>query len=306
MPILFKAEKVLEMQRALALKNDLKFTLALGEVKEAWPVISKLKSEDVKVWLALALPEEKKEEKKENTPPLPEAMAKEQEALEKRKKEMIANYTGQAAALYKAGVLFGFSSLTAKPKDIHANLRKMIAAGLPEDAALAALTTTPAQWLGMADQLGSIEKGKIANLVVTTKSIFHEKAKVKHVFVDGVLYKVEEKEETKPDASKSAAEGSWTFSTDAPDGTHSGRLVINDNGGVLSGTIADAADNKEIEIRDIKVEQGKLTFSFETTVEGAPVPISISVTLDKNTFNGNMTVGSFGTFPFKGSKNPKY
>jgi len=305
MPVLFKTEKVLEMQRALALKSDLKFMLSLAEVKEAWPIVSKLKGSDVKLWLALALPEEKKEEKKENSTPLNDALAKEQEALDKRKKETIANYTGQAATLHKAGVPFGFSSLTVKPKDIHANLRKMIAAGLPEDAALAALTTTPAQWLGMADRLGTIDKGKIANMVITTKPVFYEKAKVKHVFVDGILYSIEEKEVSKPETTKSIVDGSWAFSTDAPDGTHTGKVIIKDNGGVFSGSISETGDSRQAELKNIKLDGSKLTFSFVTDVEGSQVPVDVSVTIEKSTFNGSMTVGSFGTFPFKGTKDPK-
>ena len=49
-----------------------------------------------------------------------------------------------------------------------------IAAGLTEDAALAALTTNPAQMLGLSDRMGSIDNGKMANLVITDKSYFNE------------------------------------------------------------------------------------------------------------------------------------
>jgi hypothetical protein len=220
MPVLFKSEKVLDVQRVFTLKNELGFPLQIAEVKEAWPIINKIKASNAKVFLSLDLPEEikkedkkdeKKDEKKDgkkDSVKIPEkekvktAWDLEKEALEKRKAEAIANYTSQAATFNKAGVTFGFSTLSAKSKDVQANLRRMITAGLSEDAALAALTTSPAQLLGLSDRLGSIDVGKIANLVVSDKPYFNEKAKVRYVFVDGKLYKVENKDPKKDDTKK--------------------------------------------------------------------------------------------------------
>lgn len=215
-PVLFKSEKVLDVQRIFTLKNDLGFSLQLAEVKEGWPIINKIKSTNAKVFLSLDLPEEiKKDEKKDDKkeakkdsvktaekPKEKTAWDKEKEVLEKRKAEAIASYTAQASAFSKAGIPFGFSSLSAKSKDIPANLRRMIAAGLSEDAALAALTTTPAQLLGLSDRLGTIDAGKIANLVVSDKPYFNEKSKVRYVFVDGVMYKLDGKDAKKDDSKK--------------------------------------------------------------------------------------------------------
>jgi imidazolonepropionase-like amidohydrolase len=217
MPVLFKAEKVLDVQRVFTLKNDLNFPLQLAEVKEGWPMINKIKSSNAKIFLSLDLPEEiKKEEKKDDKKDAKKDTVKtkekekvktawdlEKETLEKRKAEAIANYTAQAADFSKAGIPFGFSSLSAKSKDIQANLRRMITAGLSEDAALAALTTTPAQLLGLSDRLGTIDAGKIANLVISDKPYFNEKAKVRYVFVDGMIYKMDVKDTKKDDSKKS-------------------------------------------------------------------------------------------------------
>ena len=188
MPMVFKAEKMLETQRVMILKNDLKFSLMMGDLKEGWPIINKIKSSGAKVFLSLDLPEEvKKDDKKEKEEPKKEDKPKsagelEKEALEKRKADAIASFIGQAASFSKAGVPFGFSVMSAKPKDIPTNLRRMIAAGLSEDAALASLTTTPAQLLGLSDRMGSIDNGKMANLVITDKSYLNEKAKFLYVF----------------------------------------------------------------------------------------------------------------------------
>ena len=111
-------------------------------------------------------------------------------------------YESQAATFQKASIPFGFSTLSAKSKDTQANLRRMIKAGLTEDAALGALTIQAAQNLGVADRLGSIDVGKIANLVISRKPYFNEKAKVRYVFVEGVLYTIENKEPEKPAVDK--------------------------------------------------------------------------------------------------------
>jgi len=56
--------------------------------------------------------------------------------------------------------------------------------GLSADAALKALTIDAARIAGAADRLGSIEKSKIANLVVTQGDLF-DGGTVRHVFIDG-------------------------------------------------------------------------------------------------------------------------
>src|SRR5256884_9566231 len=63
--------------------------------------------------------------------------------------------------------------------------KKSIDAGLAPEAALRAFTLSPAEIFGVADRLGSIENGKIPNLVVTAGDLFEEKTKIKMVLVDG-------------------------------------------------------------------------------------------------------------------------
>lgn len=97
------------------------------------------------------------------------------------------------AALSKAGVVYAFySGGVSNPKDILKNVKKAIDAGLSPEDALKAMTMNPAQILGVSDRLGSIEQGKIANLVVTDGDLFNEKTKIKAVFVDGMRYEVHE------------------------------------------------------------------------------------------------------------------
>jgi imidazolonepropionase-like amidohydrolase len=316
-PVLFKAEKILDISRVSTLQSELGFTLTIAEVKEGWDVINKLKAAKAKVFLSVDLPEEKKkEEKKEEKKgdkkeevkaEKPKTAADlEKEALENRKNEFIAKYAAQAATYQKAGITFGFSTMSAKTKDIPANLRRMIAAGITEDQALAALTTTPAQLLGLSDRLGSIDNGKMANLVITDKSYFNEKSKVRYVFVDGVLYKQEVKEEKKGDKTGKAADaaGTWSYTAETPQGSNAGKIKIKKDGESLSGTITNSFSDKEHEMKDVVLSGTQLSFYYSTDVGGNTLKIEISVAIDGNSFEGTMTAGRFGSFPVKGTREP--
>lgn len=90
------------------------------------------------------------------------------------------------AALAAAGIDFAFASAAVSdPKDFVRNAAKAVKAGLAEDAAIRAMTIAAATIAGAADRLGSIEKGKIANLVVADGNLFDEKTKITRVFVEG-------------------------------------------------------------------------------------------------------------------------
>ncbi len=322
-PVLFKSEKMLETQRVFSLKNDLGFSLMIAEVKEGWLIIPKIKASGAKVFLALDLPEEvkkdeKKDEKKDDKkskadstkkqepPKVKTAADLEKEALEKRKAEAIANYTSQASAFNKAGVAFGFSSMTAKSKDIHANLRRMIASGLTEDATLAALTTTPAQLLGLSDRLGSIDNGKMANLVISDKSYFTEKAKVRYVFVDGVMYKMDVKETKKSDPNaKVEIEGSWSTVTQTPQGNTEGKVTFKKEGSNYKGTASGGRLPAPVDMTDVSLDGNKLTYSYSINFGGNSVKVEVDVTVEGDSFKGSASIGQRGSFSIDGTKDPK-
>ncbi|MCC6539360.1 MAG: amidohydrolase family protein [Bryobacterales bacterium] len=93
------------------------------------------------------------------------------------------------AALAKAGVKFAFyAGGVERPADLRAAVKKAIDAGLDREAAVRALTLSAAEIYGVADRLGSIEPGKIANLTVTDGDLFQTSTKIKFVVIDGVKY----------------------------------------------------------------------------------------------------------------------
>jgi len=64
-------------------------------------------------------------------------------------------------------------------------VKKAIDAGLSREDAVRALTLSPAEIFGVADRVGSIEKGKVGNLVVTRGDLFDDRTKVEMILVDG-------------------------------------------------------------------------------------------------------------------------
>jgi hypothetical protein len=95
------------------------------------------------------------------------------------------------AAFEKAGISFSISTSDMRDsKQFLANLRKAVQYGLSETKALEALTKTPAQQIGVYDQVGSLEVGKLANFLITTEPIFNSSAKIIENWIQGNKYDV--------------------------------------------------------------------------------------------------------------------
>jgi imidazolonepropionase-like amidohydrolase len=92
------------------------------------------------------------------------------------------------AALAKAGVRFAFYTDNVPVRDLPRAVKRALDAGLAPEQAVRAFTLSAAEIYGVADRMGSIQKGKMANLVVTDGPLFGEKTKVKYVFIDGVKF----------------------------------------------------------------------------------------------------------------------
>ena len=109
---------------------------------------------------------------------------------EERKKRSIRR---NPARLAEAGIPFAFSSLgTDDPKTFSEGIQKAIEAGLARDKAVEALTKTPAAFFGLERALGTIEPGKIANLVLAEGELLAKETKVRHVFADGTRFELKE------------------------------------------------------------------------------------------------------------------
>lgn len=98
------------------------------------------------------------------------------------------------AKLQEEGITFAFTTATLKDAgSFFTNVRKAIDRGLSPDAALAALTTTPAKLFGVDKKLGSLEAGKIANFIITDGDLFSDKSKILETWIDGKRYEIKPK-----------------------------------------------------------------------------------------------------------------
>jgi imidazolonepropionase-like amidohydrolase len=173
LPVIFESDAAREILRALDMAQEFKLTPVISSAREADEVTAELKARNVPVIYNLNFPTRSRT----LAPDADESI----EALRTR-----ANAPKVPAALEKAGITFAFSATGLRePRDFVRNAARAVRAGLSADAALRALTLDAAKIAGADARVGSIDKGKIANLVITDGDLFEDKTKVKHVFVDG-------------------------------------------------------------------------------------------------------------------------
>ena len=175
LPVAFEVQDAREIRRALAMAKALKLDPIITGALEAGDTTADLKALNARVIVSVDYPIRPKSLAPDADEPL--------RALRQR-----ANAPKTAAALEAAGILFAFSSDALKePHDFVRNVGRAVKAGLSTDAAIRAVTINAAKIAGVSERLGSIEKGKIANLIVTDGDLFEEKTSIKQVFIDGRL-----------------------------------------------------------------------------------------------------------------------
>jgi len=194
-PVLFPADDRKEILRAIATAKVMGVEPVLYGAQSAYTATDVLASAGTPVLVSLDWP----------TPPRngdPEAVP----TLETLRLWDRAPAT--PAELQRAGVTFAFTSGGIdQAADILANARKAVAAGLSKEAALQAFTMAPARILGLDDRLGSVEVGKIANLVVASGDLFDEGTRVESVFVDGERFEVPHEETPNREGRRGQAAG---------------------------------------------------------------------------------------------------
>jgi Amidohydrolase family len=178
-------------------------------------------------------------------------------------------------------------------------VKKSIDAGLPVDAALRAMTLSAAEIYGVSDRMGSIEVGKIANLVVTDGDLFEEKTKIKMVFVDGRRFETHEPEKPK-DPPKGDISGKWKLTFATPEGPEEATADLSmEKDGTISGTVTGKRGTGSILSGWASGE--KFSFVINIPVNGTPIDVTFSGTFDATWLKGSLSVPGFST-DFTGTK----
>ena len=175
-PILLPGNAAKEVHRALAIASETGATPVIYGLQEGYRVAVALAGKNVPVLVNVDWPVRDRDGDPDADVPL--------DTLRFRDRAPTS-----PAELEKAGVKFAFySGRVSDPATVLANVRKSIALGLSKDGALRAMTSAPAEIFGVADRVGTLDVGKIANVLVTEGDVFDARAKVRFVFVDGRKY----------------------------------------------------------------------------------------------------------------------
>jgi imidazolonepropionase-like amidohydrolase len=178
-PLIVNASRENDIRRALALADEFKVKLLVAGAPKAARVAGLVKARKLALLVSVHF----------DPPKAPQFFGGEDEEKEKRE---IEEAERNPAELAKAGV--SFALVSGHAQDFLAGVRKAIERGLARETALRAVTLSAAEALGIADRTGSLEAGKLANIVAWAGEPLTKEAKAKMVFVDGKLYEPEEKE----------------------------------------------------------------------------------------------------------------
>src|SRR5499427_6882751 len=162
LPVLMLANTEREIKGVIEIADKYKLKMIISGAADAWKVASTLKEKNIPVIIG----------------PVTELPNNEDDDYD-------VNYS-HAAKLYKAGVKFAFQTADAAyVRNLPYQAGTSAAFGLPKDEALKAVTIYPAQIFGVDNLLGSVEVGKMANLIVTDGDPLEFKTIVKHMFING-------------------------------------------------------------------------------------------------------------------------
>ena len=160
LPLIVRANRRSDIENALRLAQDYHLRLQIAEGAEAWTVADQLARANVPVLLV----------------PLTNIPDYEQ---------LGARYDN-AARLAKAGVkVVIISGDSHNSRNIRQEAGNAVSYGVSWEQALRAVTLSPAEVTGVADRYGSLEAGKVANLVVWSGDPFEFTTAVEQVFIRG-------------------------------------------------------------------------------------------------------------------------
>jgi imidazolonepropionase-like amidohydrolase len=218
-----------------------------------------------------------------------------------------------AATLNRAGVRFALAPGALKPNDFIANVHKAIAAGLPREVAVEALTIRAAEIAGVADQLGSIEQGKIADLVVSDGPPLADNARIRTVFVDGIDYDVAPPAPAGRNAQRAGSgrgaggemaqvAGTWTLTVNGPQGAVTSTLTMTQTGDALDGQMISQFGNAAIS--DGRVNGRTVSWIASFQISGERTTVNFEGEVDGNRMTGRARTGESGTMTFTAERKP--
>ena len=293
LPVVFLVDEAKEIQRIIKLAEEFNLKYIISGASEGYEVAGLLRDKQIPVLVSLNFPTQPRDADPEADVPL--------RVLRRR-----AEAPKTPATLHQAGVKFAFTSgFMSEPGDFIRNAARAVKAGLPEEAALKAMTINAAEIFGVAEQLGSVEAGKIANLVVTTGDLFNERTTIKHLFIDGreiELKKAPERpERPEPDARPTVMNvaGAWSLSVETPQGAVPVSATLQQTGTQITGMLSSMyGDNKA----EGSISGNRLRLKTQVNLDGQLTPVDFEATVEGTTMKGTVSVQGQGDFALTGTR----
>lgn len=281
LPIVFEAQSAEMIRRAQAIAREFNLRLVIAGGRQAWRMPQELR--DVPVLISVNWPK---------TPPARED--REEQPLRVIRDRVLGPTT--PSVLAKNGVPFALVTAGAAASDFMPGIRKAIENGLSPDDALRAITLSPARIFGVDRQLGSLERGKIANVIVTDKPIFDKGAKVTRIFVDGRQSRPRPVVETK---ESSPVNGTWNLTVLSPQGNIAVTVTLRVESGHVSGTFS--GDRGSGEITGGFYSRPTLQFTIAAQMDAETHDWVFRGTVSDDTIAGTVST-NLGSFQFTGGK----
>ncbi len=292
LPVIFHVDTESEIRRAIHLAEEFNLKYILSGAIEGYKAADVLAQKKVPVLVSVNFPERPRDADPEADEPL-------------RVLRLRAEAPQNAARLHQAGVKFAFySGNLANPRDYLRNVARAVQAGLPREVALKALTLHAAEILGVAEQLGSIEVGKVANLLVTEGDLFDERMQIKHLFIDGRPIELRppqpERPSTTPSAPPTMAAGTWNLTVESPQGAVPLTLQLRQQGDAISGTVTSPFGQSDLTEGSLSGNEVRFTISVD--IQGTPMRVTFAGRIEGDRMSGTVTVEGMGSFPFSGTR----
>jgi hypothetical protein len=262
-PLLLEISDPADLGLADRLAREFDLDLVVSGTGFEWEDVESARAAGRTVVLPLAFPE--KPDLEEGDPGLD---------LTLRTLRRYADAASGPGRLHAAGVRVAFTTRGIKGlSDVLPNLRKIVSAGLPEEAALHALTVEPARLLHAEKVLGTVEPGKIANLLVCDGPLMAERTRIVRAFVDGVEYRTPDKPRPKGDPGAVVdPRGTWSVTLELGGGGGARTWTIAGEKGDYTGTAETPSGTRTFE--RVTLEGNLLTVRYSTsrgTVEAVVV-----------------------------------
>ena len=274
-PVFFRAADSEEIRRVLGLADEIGFRPIIVGGDEAWQLAEDLADRGVPVLIDTDFPEPDEWD--------PESEEELEPAAFREKRDLEAVY-GNAAALEAAGVQFALTSGEGDA-DLVAGARRAVEYGLSRSAAVAAMTTAPADILGVASLI-EVDEGRPATFILTTGPLLEEGSEIAYTFVEG-------RYEVGPGSGAGGGEaptvnvtGAWEVEVTAQGMMVPMEMELQQEGSEFSGTAA-ADMFGDAEVRGGRVSGSEVSFRLVVSAGGESMEVSFEADVEGDRMNGS-------------------